>query len=273
MIIQRGKYSERHRKMQERKKYVKKSLYGRMEDDGVVDRRWSLHIMQPSSESKKKKKGKKVKSFASGEKITFRKSERTDDTGYVQQLWPDRETEWEREKRPRDTMQGYCPFCEVGSSHIRATTLSLSMSSKEKAGEPADYVGINTAQQVTFEANYIAPATLPPPSPSPLPPSSSLLCSSPPSLLSLCSPLCLAHWSVRVVQHRWKLRRRNLPGGCCCCCRWCTERTGVWGLPSNPSFSHRPPWRTAPVWDHTTTIATTTITITAMVPPSARVVR
>lgn len=43
------------------------------------------------------------------------------------------------------------------------------MSSKEKAGEPADYVGINTAQQVTFEANYIAPATPPPPSPSPLP--------------------------------------------------------------------------------------------------------
>lgn len=45
--------------------------------------------------------------------------------------------------------------------------------------------------------------------------------------------------------------------------------TGVWGLPSNPSFSHRPPWRAAPVWDHTTTTVTTTV----MLPPSVRVVR
>lgn len=37
-----------------------------------------------------------------------------------------------RERNRDNVVQGYCPFCEVGSSHI--TTLSLSMSSKEKAG-------------------------------------------------------------------------------------------------------------------------------------------
>lgn len=89
--------------------------------------------------------------------MVFRKSKKKEGR-YPQQLrLNDRKRKRERET---DTVQGYCPFREVGSSHIRAA-LSLSMSSKEKAGA-AGYVGINTAQQVTLEANYIAPATLPP---------------------------------------------------------------------------------------------------------------
>ena len=46
----------------------------------------------------------------------------------------------------------------------------------------------------------------------------------------------------------------------------------VWGLPGNLSLSHRPPSWTAPVWDHTTTVATAaataaTITITGTLLP------
>lgn len=93
---------------------------------------------------------------------------------------------------------------------------------RRRREQPTRYVGINTAQQVTFEANYIAPAT--PTSLSPQPLSLLVYSTSTPSTLPYTPPHPLVY-TRRVAS--LEVETTKIYGGCCR--RWCTERQGCEG--------------------------------------------
>lgn len=248
-----------------------------MEDDRIDCR--VVMYYYALNESKKKSKIVRVVTYTAREN---RVSEKRKDGWYriVQQLWPERERQREgRKERDRATRcKVTAPFAKSARvTSVQQRFLSQCRRRRRRESQPTTSGSIRLNRlhsKLTTSPPRLFLCPLPQRRPSP---SSSLLCSSP-FPLSL-SPSLSFHSALHPASPNGLYASCSIVGswddeiygGCC---RWCTERTGVWGLPSNPSFSHRPPWRTAPVWDHTTTNTTTTITITTMVlPPSARVVR